>query len=99
MSGRNLPPLLAGASYRCPPLGNIEFTAPDIARELKGEATATLRLQLANGTELAVPMRAFQLQMLMGSLMKAFPQQALVQLRLCVEEEESNHPDTAQGQN
>ena len=86
MTGRNLPPLLAGASYRCPVLGSVEFTPPDIARELRGEATAQLRLQFANGTALEVPLRAFQLQMLMGSLMKAFPQQALVQLRFCGDE-------------
>lgn len=86
MTGRNLPPLLEGASYRCPVLGSVAFTPPDIARELRGEATAQLRLQCANGTALEVPLRAFQLQMLMGSLMKAFPQQALVQLRVCGDE-------------
>ncbi len=94
MTGRNLPPLLAGASYRCPLLGNVEFTPPDIARELRGEATALLRLQFANGTGLEVPLRAFQLQMLMGSLMAAFPQQALAQIRLGGDDEPEN-PGTA----
>lgn len=87
MTGRNLPPLLAGATYMCPLLGNVEFTPPDISRELQGEATVLLRLSLASGVVLEVPMRAFQLQMLMGSLMKTFPQQALTQLRFYAEED------------
>ena len=88
MTGRNLPPLMAGASYQTPSASGLDFTMPDIARELRGEATALLKLNLANGTGLEVPVRAFQLQMLMSSLMRASPQQALTNLRLFAELED-----------
>ena len=99
MTGRKLPPLLAGACYTGPQLGDVDFTAPDLARELKGEATAELRLMLANEVSLAFPMRAFQLQMLMSSLMRTFPQQALANLRFCEEQEDGNRdgPGRTQG--
>ena len=79
MTGRKLPPLLVGRCYTCPPLGNVDVTPPDLDREIKGETTGVLRLTTANGVSLAFPVRAFQLQMLMASLMRAFPQQARAQ--------------------
>jgi hypothetical protein len=82
MTGRNLPPLLVGRCYTGPPLGNVDVTPPDLDREIKGETTGELRLTTANGVSLAFPVRAFQLQMLMASLMRAFPQQARLNLRL-----------------
>ena len=81
MTGRRLQPLAVGEVYGCPLLCNVEFTSPDLERELQGEATALLRLTFANDTAIEAPVRAYQLQMLMGNLMRAFPQQALVQLR------------------
>jgi hypothetical protein len=87
MPVRKLPPLLVGGSYTCPPLSNVDFTPPDLARELKGETTASLRVRLSNEVALEMPVRAFQLQMLMASLMRAFPQQALANLRFSEEEE------------
>lgn len=83
MTARKLPPLLVGEVYKSPPLHSMDFTAPDIEREMQGEATSLLRLKFVNETGVDVPVRAFQLQMLMGSLMRAFPQQALAQLRFC----------------
>jgi hypothetical protein len=85
MTGQKLPPLLVGRCYTCPPLGNVDVTPPDLNREIKGETTGVLRLTMANGVSFAFPVRAFQLQMLMASLMRAFPQQARVNLRLCEE--------------
>lgn len=90
MTGRKLPPLLAGACYTGPQLGDVDFTPPELERELKGEATAVLRLTLANEVSLAFPLRAFQLQMLMSGLMRAFPQQALANIRFCAEQEDGN---------
>ena len=89
MTGRKLPPLLAGAEYECPPLNSLDFTAPDIARELRGEATSLLRLGFTNEVGLRIPIRAFQLQMLMCSLIRTFPQQALLNLRLYEEAEDA----------
>ncbi|MFN4140856.1 hypothetical protein [Aestuariivirga sp.] len=97
MTARKLPPLLVGVSYRSPLLTAADFSGPDLARELAGEVTAVLRLRFANGTELEVPARAFQLQMLMGSLMRSFPQQALAQLRHCPDDD-AGGPDQAQGE-
>ncbi len=94
MTGRKLPPLLAGADYECPPLNSLDFTAPDIARELRGEATSLLRLGFTNEVGLRIPIRAFQLQMLMCSLIRTFPQQALLNLRLYEEAEEANDDAT-----
>jgi len=71
-------------------LSNVDFTAPDIERELQGEATSLLRLTFANETGIEVPVRAFQLQMLMGSLMRIFPQQALAQLRFCDDDDRAD---------
>lgn len=88
MTGRKLPPLLAGGCYTCPALVDVEFSQPDLERELAGETTAMLRLKLSNEVGFEIPLRAFQLQMLMSSLMRAFPQQALANLRLCAEQEE-----------
>jgi hypothetical protein len=85
MTGRKLPPLLVGRCYTCPPLGNADVTPPELDREVNGETTGVLRLTTTNGVSLAFPVRAFQLQMLMGSLMRAFPQQARLNLRLCEE--------------
>lgn len=82
MTGRKLPPLVVGADYECPPLNSLGFTAPDIARELRGEATSVLQLGFTNEVGLRIPVRAFQLQMLMCSLIRIFPQQALMNLRL-----------------
>lgn len=87
MTVRKLPPLLAGARYGCPPLASLAFTPPDLARELRGETTSVLRLELSNEVGLEVPLRAYQLQMLMSSLMRTFPQQAMANLRLCEAEE------------
>ena len=87
MPGRKLPPLLVGGCYMCPPLSSIDFTPPDLEREVRGETTAMFRIRLSNEVNLEIPVRAFQLQMLMSSLMRAFPQQALANLRLCQEEE------------
>lgn len=88
MTGRKLPPLLVGGCYTCPPLVDIGFSQPDLELELKGEATAMLRLKLSTEVSLEIPLRAFQLQMLMSALMRTFPQQALANLRLCEEQEE-----------
>lgn len=82
MRGRKLPPLLVGTRYQCPALQAIEFTAPDLASEVRGEATAVIGLTLANETHFESPVRAFLLHMLMASLIRAFPQQALATLRL-----------------
>ncbi len=87
MPARKLPPLLAGGSYSCPPLAAIEFTPPDLERELKGETTAMLRVKLANEVGLEIPLRAYQLQMLMSALMRTFPNQAVANLRLREEQE------------
>jgi len=91
MTGRKLPPLLAGAEYECPALNSLNFTAPDIARELRGEATSLLQLGFTNEVNLRIPLRAFQLQMLMCALIRTFPQQALLNLRLF--EEAANAQD------
>jgi hypothetical protein len=91
MTGRKLPPLLVGRCYTCPPLGNVDVTPPDLDREINGETTGVLRLTTTNGVSLAFPVRAFQLQMLMASLMRAFPQQARVNLRLCEERSGSDN--------
>ena len=96
MTGRKLPPLLAGGWYTCPPLTDLDFTPPDLDRELTGEATSLLRLTLSNEVNLEVPLRMFQLQMLICSLMRAFPQQALANLMLCGEQEETD-PDRTRG--
>ena len=86
MSGRKLPPLLVGRCYTCPPVGNADVTPPDLDREIRGEITGVLRLTMSNGVSLAFPVRAIHLQRLMASLMRAFPQQAKVNLRLCEEQ-------------
>lgn len=87
MTARKLPPLLAGGCYICPPLSNVDFIPPDLEREIKGETTSILRVTLSNEVKLEIPIRAFQLQMLMSSLMRAFPQQAMANLRLCEEQD------------
>ena len=97
MTARKLPPLLVGVSYRAPPLSAADFQKPDLERELIGEATALLILRFANGIEVEVPARAHQLHMLMGNLMRSFPQQALAQLRYC-RDDDAGGPGQAQGE-
>lgn len=98
MPGRKLPPLLAGGCYMCPPMSNIEVTPPDLEREVRGETTAMFRVRLSNEVMLEIPVRAFQLQMLMSSLMRTFPQQAMANLRLCIEQEQEDD-DAGPGRN
>jgi hypothetical protein len=97
MTGRKLPPLLVGGCYEGPPLCDIDFTPPDLEREIRGEATAVLRLSLTNDVRLSFPLRAFQLQMLMCSLMRMFPQQALANLRIPEEEGEDQGSGSGPG--
>ncbi len=87
MPARKLPPLLAGGGFTCPASAPADFTPPDLERELKGETTAMLRVKLANEVGLEIPLRAYQMQMLMSALMRIFPNQAMANLRLREEQE------------
>ena len=69
MSRRPLPPLQVDTAYVAADFERFEY----FGNRLTGEATATLRLHLKNGTTLDVPADDESLHFLMRVLMEAFP--------------------------
>lgn len=73
MTHKNLPPLEVGATYRVADFAKFEWWSG----RLTGEATATLRLHLKNGTILEIPATEEELQYLQHNLNEAFPKRAV----------------------
>ncbi len=77
MTRKKLPPLEVDQTYRVQDFEEFEFVAESSWRNLTGEDTAIVRVRLSNATIFEIPAKTQSLKDLMGTLVEAFPSEAI----------------------